>query len=69
MPRTDASVNGKVVLIAGAAFERTIDIVSRTRSSDMDERFARDAAERGAAASSFVGAGGEAARAKAGRRT
>jgi NAD(P)-dependent dehydrogenase (short-subunit alcohol dehydrogenase family) len=40
------------------------DIVSRTRSADMDERFARDAAERGAAASSFVGAGGEAARAR-----
>src|SRR4051794_30975256 len=38
------------------------DVVSRTRAADMDERFARDAAERGAAASSFVGAGGEAAR-------
>jgi NAD(P)-dependent dehydrogenase (short-subunit alcohol dehydrogenase family) len=44
------------------------DIVSRTRAGEMDERFARDAAERGAAASSFVGAGGRAARAKAERR-
>ena len=43
------------------------DVVSRTRAKDMDERFARDAAERGAAASSFVGAGGEAARTKAER--
>jgi hypothetical protein len=44
------------------------DVISRTRAADMDERFARDAAERGAAASGFVGAGGEAARAKAERR-
>jgi NAD(P)-dependent dehydrogenase (short-subunit alcohol dehydrogenase family) len=44
------------------------DFALRARAPEVDERFARDAAERGAAASSFVGAGGQAARERAARR-
>jgi hypothetical protein len=44
------------------------DVLARAPSIEMDERFARDAAERGAAASGFVGAGGQAARAPARER-
>ena len=40
------------------------DRLSLSRAPEMDERFARDAAERGAEASGFVGAGGRAARSR-----
>jgi NAD(P)-dependent dehydrogenase (short-subunit alcohol dehydrogenase family) len=44
------------------------DRVAGMRAQELDERFARDAAERGASASGFLGAGGQAARDRAERR-
>jgi NAD(P)-dependent dehydrogenase (short-subunit alcohol dehydrogenase family) len=44
------------------------DRLALSRAPELDERFARDAAERGAAASAFVGAGGQAARRREVRR-
>ena len=44
------------------------DRLALSRAPEMDERFARDAAERGAAASAFVGEGGRAARDRVERR-
>jgi NAD(P)-dependent dehydrogenase (short-subunit alcohol dehydrogenase family) len=57
----------RAVLVLRGLYPLT-DALARSRAHEMDERFARDAAERGAAASAFIGAGGRAARERVERR-
>jgi hypothetical protein len=52
-----------LLLTRGFSFP-IFDAGGRQRTAEMDERFQRDVAERGAEASAPVGAGGEAARQK-----